>query len=374
VLYFGTPPQALKVNFETRSGWVFLFDASCVRDDYNEARSFHSTKSSTFESTDEVYELDGDGAVALAYDSASLGYAEGRVLRQTILLITEDRDYWSFNGDGVVVSTRQGLAASSLSDGHETMLDNLKSQNVIDRKVFAFFLSQEDDFMAPMPSVSFGSWDLAAYALTDFTYLPVDSELGDWTVPITGFRVGSTPVYSIGSASLDPNDYDIYLPSYAYRSFRRTICSLVTCDTSSYSIEFECDNNEIELLPDLVFELNGVEFSLSTKFYVKNWGWGDPCQMNVQESYYGQYDLGIPFMQAYYTLFDAETNRIGLARSVNYPYLPTYAAAATEEQDEGSTVVLAASVVACALILWGAYRRRKTVQSELTRPLLGNSA
>ena len=48
--------------------------------------------------------------------------------------------------------------------------------------------------------------------------------------------------------------------------------------------------------------------------------------MNVQESYYGQYDLGIPFMQAYYTLFDAETNRIGLARSVNYPYLPTYVA------------------------------------------------
>lgn len=106
VLYFGTPPQALQVNFNTRSGWMFLFDASCVRDEYNEARSFHSTKSSTFNSTGEVYELDGDGAAVLAYDSVSLGYAEGRVFQQAILLIIEDSDYWLSEGDGEVVRTR----------------------------------------------------------------------------------------------------------------------------------------------------------------------------------------------------------------------------------------------------------------------------
>lgn len=254
------------------------------------------------------------------------------------------------------------------------MLESLKSQNVIDQKVFAFFLSQEDDYNALMSSVSFGSWDLAAYALTDFTYLPVDSKEGEWTVPITSFRIGSTWVYSPNSAVFDPNDYNIFLPSYVYRSFRRAVCNIVTCDpASSYSIEFECYNNEIELLPDLYFELNGVEFSLSTKFYVKVWRYSN-CQMNVQESFDGLYGLGVPFMQAYYTLFDAENNRIGVARSVNYPYEEIGTASVIVEPEGGTCVVLVASVLAGALTMWVICRRWKTVQSELIEPLLGNSA
>lgn len=71
-------------------------------------------------------------------------------------------------------------------------------------------------------------------------------------------------------------------------------------------------------LPDLIFLLDGYPFKLSPKHYILKQGL--LCKDLVRGFNENYFLLGAPFLRAYYTLFDMEYFRIGLARSVNYAY------------------------------------------------------
>ena len=188
-----------------------------------------------------------------------------------------------------------------------------------------------------MGLISFGSWDLTTYAVTYFSYLPVDSSNGQWVVPVTNFTIGKTTVDNLSTAVFDPNTH--YIGILAYTEFRTAICNLVKCGSYFSEVRFDCSNSKDSCLPDLVFQLNGHNFSISPKFYIRHW-YGDECQAFVKES--SMCVLGIPFMQAYYTLFDAENSRIGLARSVNYPYEQI---TTMTSEAEGSSLVLIGGIL-----------------------------
>lgn len=363
-LYFGSPPKPFKVVFDTGSSWTWLNHVAC---EYcHEAEAFNPTDSSTFEDSDQEFELQygmGSGKARLGYDTVSLGLHEGQVTRQPFLLMLETADFDGLQADGLVVSPRQGLSFAKLSSGYRTLLDSLKAQGVIHEAVFAFYLSDNSDSSIELSSsLSFGSWDLDKYALSDLTYVAVRAETGYWAVQLTAFTIANENVAENSLAIIDSGTSLITTPLGTFWTITNLICKLVTCEDSLDLIVFACPNGEEKGLPDLSFTLEGTEFPLSPKQYIlKEEGY---CVVLIYPLDFSVYILGDVFMRAYYTVFDAEHSRIGLANSVNNPPpLQGWRVLVIVTCVFG--LLIAATVASCLLV-----KRMKTPSSDLTEPFI----
>ena len=298
---------------------------------------------------------------SLGYDSISLSPSEAQVLAQPFLLLNGTKYQENrLNADGVVVSTIQGLGFSKHSDGYSTLLDSLKSQGVIDQKVFAFYLSQNSDRDSLQSALSFGSWNLTKYSVSpDFVYVHIIQDYGLWIVFLTHFSICGSPGIEPNLALVSSDLPLILLSTDSYWKLLLEICQLVVCDLNTELISFNC--TEEIAFPDLAFTLERTEFTLPAKFYIQQVR--NKCVVLVQESPIPACVLGAPFFRAYYMLFDAENYRIGLARSVNYPI------SAGISWWKWVIAGVAIGVVALGLIFL-LYRREKRRTAESLQPLM----
>lgn len=203
----------------------------------------------------------------------------------------------------------------------KTLVENLKEQRIIDKTVFAFHLSDFSNSQLPNSSLSIGSWNLGKYALDkEFTYLHLYDKSGYWAVRMYGFSLNqeASEIAESNVAEIDSYTSFLYLPKEAFDLYRSAVCPLVSCDISKSYIEFNCENGEEERWPDLTFTLGGFKLPISPKHYILKTG--NICEDLVNNFSQDFYRFGMPFMRAYYTLFDMENFRIGVARSINYPY------------------------------------------------------
>jgi len=191
----------------------------------------------------------------------------------------------------------------------------MKRQEVISERVFAFYLSSYNDPKLPS-SLSFGSYDLEKYALEDFSYVPVERTTGLWTVPLQRISIGLEVLEESRNAVFNTDSSLISISAAAFDQYRAVLCGLVACN--SIDLSFPCENGEDAKLPMLTFTMGEQEFPIAPEHYV--WRVDQQCYSLVVSTDSSEDELGHPFMLAYYTLFDAENYRIGLARSVSNPF------------------------------------------------------
>ncbi|XP_035885908.1 pepsin F-like [Phyllostomus discolor] len=334
----GTPPQKFKVIFDTGSAdlWVpsiYCSSRACVRHTV-----FNPKRSSTFRSTNRSIALHyGSGSMTgfLGYDTvkwhlpAGLHPSSGPALLPDIhtttppplltqigklvgrsqafgLSKTEVSKILEFGAfDGILGLSYPDLALT----GTTPVFDNLLAQGAISQKLFAFYLSSNEKKGS---MVMFGGVDHSYYK-GQLKWVPV-SKGGFWQITVDRISMDGRVIACEGSceAIVDTGTTLLTGPNYDIFDILKTI-NAQTTSTGEYVVS--C--NAINTLPDIVFTINGVKYPVPAKAYIRK-GLFDTCYSNFDDSlsHSTLWILGDVFLRLYFTVFDRENNRIGLAPAV----------------------------------------------------------
>jgi phytepsin len=160
----GTPPQQFQLIFDTGSSWMWVTSGACGDCATN---SFNPADSGTYQTENEVEHLyygQGDCSGVISYDTAGIGAAgQAPVPQQGFILVDEENDFGGSGFDGILVSSKQGLAFSSLSSNKATFMDNLFSAGLIPAKMFSVYLSSTTANSDDNSVIIFGGGDPEAF-------------------------------------------------------------------------------------------------------------------------------------------------------------------------------------------------------------------
>mmetsp|Transcript_25650 Transcript_25650/g.44903 ORF Transcript_25650/g.44903 Transcript_25650/m.44903 type:complete len:273 (-) Transcript_25650:166-984(-) len=214
-----------------------------------------------------------------------------------------------------------GLGFSNLSDGKLTFIQNLKAQGVISHAVFAFYLSDSDFGRMDETTqsvVTIGGYNLASYAKGALAWIPVYSDTGYWAVALNGISLGFSPLYSTSVvAILDTGTSLILGPALEVLSLTNKITTGRSCFEVDGALVCDCGlEHEIDEYPIIYFKLGSNYFDLKPNQYFYKFGFY--CRLLISSLGPGNFwVLGDVFLRRYYTIFDMDNSRIGLAVSIN---------------------------------------------------------
>merc|ERR1712139_695908 len=186
-------------------------------------------------------------------------------------------------------------------------------QKKIEHNIFAAFLASGGH---PGSTLSLGGPDSSFYT-GDITYVPVAKAaklLPYWLVSATDIKIAGK---STGSCSwllgcemvVDTGTSVFAGPSSKLDPIIKQIGNVTE----------DCSN--VDKLPIITFTFGGKDFDLGPDFYVTHTkddkSHKDQCQLGLQSLNAGPpiWILGSPFLRKYYTVWDAEQQRIGFAKA-----------------------------------------------------------
>jgi len=302
----GSPPQKFQVIYDSGSSNLWVPNKDCDNCKKGTPR-YDSTKSKTFVQDGQKFQL--------AYGTGS---CNGFISKDTVTLAGLDITGASFGEvtheaadvfgqapfDGIL-----GLGPPAAAVDKVPMpMQLLKDQGKIKSNVFAFYLASGGKTGS---TLSLGGPDPQFYT-GDFTYIPVAKAaklLPYWLVSAKDIKVGSD---SIGCNWLtgcelvvDTGTSVIAGPPAAIKKLTDKIGE----------VKEDCSN--VDKLPTVTFSINGKDFDLEPEFYVLKAtdGHQTQCALGIQGINAGVpiYILGDPFLRKYYTVWDADQQRVGFA-------------------------------------------------------------
>jgi len=221
----------------------------------------------------------------------------------------ESDDFADFEFDGIL-----GLAPDGpLSAGPGfSLLDVLVSQGALSQKLFAFYLSSSDEQSS---EVSLGGYN-AQHVREGLTWLKVDDAKGIWEVNVDDIVVNSTRLgfrpcadfLGRCTAVLDTGCSGIGLP--------RGMTDKLSKQIGFTGEKLQCTDPTMTL-PAIGFVLGGQSFALSPRDYVEvSANNPQSCRLRFSdvESSDTTFLLGHPFLQRYYSVYDQDNMRVGLAK------------------------------------------------------------
>ena len=308
----GTPPQNFTVVFDTSSSDFWIPSSHCSKRQLGclGDRRYNATASSTSDETQTWW--------SHKYNS---GRVSGYMLSDLISFPDSDVPEKTFNATfGEVVKSKsatyalmafEGIAglgfknASSATDDTlmTTILDDMQTALVIERKIFAYDLNQNDS------SVMFGGFDEDTYG-SRLVYVPLVMNATGWDFEIDAMNVNDNiALCSEGCvASVQTGFSSIMLPKQDARKLNRLIGAKQMMGGQYF---MHCDR--VDSLPDITFSMAGQNFTITAEEYVSRVG--IYCMSNFVGSSNNdqQVLLGNVFIQNFYTVFDGENMRMGFA-------------------------------------------------------------
>lgn len=315
--YFGTvslgnPAQSFLVIYDTGSSNLWVPSRSCTNCKPNGGK-YDSSKSSSYSKNGKAFSLQyGSGSCNgfLSSDETTLG---GVTIKDFTFgeVTTEAADvFGQAPFDGIL---GMGPAAAA-ADGVAMPMDQLVAQGVLQHNVFSFYLASNSSKSSVL--ILGGTDEL--YYTGNITYLPISKAaaiLPYWLVAASDIKVGGTSTNSCGGVIhcqmvVDTGTSLIAGPPKAVEGLIKAIGN----------VESDCSN--ANSLPTITFTFSGIDFDLTPEFYIIRLSDGngnEQCQLGIEGINAGApiWILGDPFLRAYYTVWDKDSNRVGFAPALH---------------------------------------------------------
>jgi len=331
----GTPPQTLRVIFDTGSSDLWIPGDGCSG--CGEHLLFNQANSSTWELVDDSFQVGyGSGRVlgVEAVDDARIGGLECRGVHFGEALY-EDDVISNFKMDGIAGVGFAGLATVT----KPTILELLFAQNPQVEKVFSVFFSNDPiDYEKPS-HVWFGGYDLSLVGPNAAWYFTpvIRRAFGDfkyWAVKMPGFQLHhgfkgdvffETCSFISCFAIIDTGTSVIGIPEPFYSEVVQRItakldCQGLLCFNAKVS---DFPDLSFRFYPDLLLPIRASDYvTCSTdKSTIRRDSKQFPQDQRSAECVFKIHPvvgdtywvLGAVFIQSYYTLFDVANMRIGFA-------------------------------------------------------------
>lgn len=302
----GTPPQFFTVVYDTGSGNLLIPGTECEDDACEHHKRFDALRSSSGrgvscdgldrEPDDQVTVTFGTGEVTGTCWRDYICVDSGDVCTMGDMIVAShetDTPFTFFNFDGV-----QGLALEAMSQGEEFNLMNGLHQQ-LRHPLFSVFLSNSDDEDS---LVQFGavSPDLLR---TDMFWVPVHRDSGYWEVKIKDIAIANklTRLCPNCNVAVDTGTSELAGPS-----------EVIDAMTRKLNVNGDCSNRHS--LPMLGFVLSNRILNLEAEDYIDDAD--NVCTvafmpLDVPPPQGPLFVLGIPFLQKFYTAYDAKNKKVG---------------------------------------------------------------
>ncbi|XP_067088610.1 pepsin A-like [Osmerus mordax] len=303
VISIGTPHQSFKVLFDTGSSDLWVPSINCGTPACNAHAKFNSSASSTFKSSSQSISIQyytGSMTGVEGYDTIQLGdlYVEKQVFG---LSTYEDSFLEYVPWDGIM-----GLAYPQQAvETGRTFLTNMFDQGKNPQNMFSIYLSNSEEGSM----IIFGGID-PIYFTGGIQWIPVLQTTGYWQIAVTSITINGNTVACSGGcqAVVDSGTALIVGPAKDVGNLNGWVGAYTDQDGN---VILSCEN--IDAMPDIVFNINGYSFSIPPSAYV--YTNGDSCTTGLEMAP-GTWTLGEVFMRQFYTVFDISNNVLGFASAV----------------------------------------------------------
>mmetsp|Transcript_30672 Transcript_30672/g.37955 ORF Transcript_30672/g.37955 Transcript_30672/m.37955 type:complete len:350 (+) Transcript_30672:379-1428(+) len=318
-LYIGSPAQAIRAIFDTGSAnpWILSKTARAEH-------SFDQTKSTTFKdpSTKQWTSIHfGSGTLRgyFASDTVLLGDPQNTEHALTLPswnfgLVTEN-SVFDKSFDAII-----GMAYKEFAEeGVTPFFEALRSSGKLAKEMHSWYLSLNPDDQS---EIMMGGWNEDRFRKELLVWHPVVNKRF-WAVKLDDIKVNgvSTGFCTRTGANCtiapDSGTSLLTFPQKALTEFNQ-----------QYGDSVDCSESEFTSFPDLVYVIRGVEYRVPPHHWIdrtvsKADSTQGTCKSNVKSldtEYEGieeMFILGDAFMQLFYTIHDAEHDRVGFAPAIH---------------------------------------------------------
>lgn len=290
----GTPPQTFTVIPDTGSSNLWVYSSKCTAIVCWYHQTYDADKSSTYKANGDKFDISyGSGSINgfVSHDITKLGDA------------TSNMGFGEINAvSGIAFFTSQlsgilGLAYDSISiNGLPTFVT---SSDLTD-KSFAFDLRMNPE----ESSMTLPGYDEELVGDNEFTFHDV-IEKKYFSLNLTGIKKGEATIPTDGyKAVIDSGTSVLVGPN-----------SLINPIIEGITVNEDCSG--IEALPDITFQIDGLDYTLTSNEYVLKVTMGDEtaCVLALMAmdfpAGFNYMILGDSFMRKYYSYFDMNNDRVG---------------------------------------------------------------
>ena len=288
-------------------------------------------------------------------ENIRLGQLEA--VNQSFLLVYEVRDFQNHEFDGVC-----GLGFRPLEGGGISLLENLKAQGKINKKMFSFFLHNEikshsDDENALKSELIIGGYD-QRYIDGKINYFKVTNK-SHWTIDIAKSFVGDRILNKEPQqAIVDSGTSLILMPKREFKDIMKYLRNTLKkiCVSQGMLVICACPDGNFHDFPVIRIEAEGkMNLTIQPDSYIRREK--HRCSLLIgingeDDIDTGSWILGDVFMRQFYTIFDLEQKQIGIAKlpkfqtSENKFYFDVFFVMG------GMAIAIVAGFIFIALIRW----------------------